>query len=134
MMGKTKPARFQVTGYMRPWSRFALAFALAALWPGLATAQGTRPDKEVFGADDRLDIFEETNAQRLDLAKGVVMLVNTENLEENLDGSFSFVLDQVNPLCSDQPFADQPTVGFCSGFLVAEDIIVSNGHCIRDDA
>ena len=35
-------------------------------------------------------------------------------------------------LCSDERFAEQNTGAFCSGFLIADDIIVTAGHCIPD--
>lgn len=34
------------------------------------------------------------------------------------------------PLCSDEPFRDQPNPAWCSGFLVAEDIVATAGHCV----
>jgi V8-like Glu-specific endopeptidase len=34
-------------------------------------------------------------------------------------------------LCADEPFREQKSAAFCSGFLVNEDTVVTAGHCIR---
>jgi hypothetical protein len=34
-------------------------------------------------------------------------------------------------LCAAEPFRDQPIGAFCSGFLVAQDIIATAGHCVN---
>jgi len=36
------------------------------------------------------------------------------------------------PLCDSEPFYDQKTGPWCSGFLIAEDLIATAGHCITD--
>ena len=33
-------------------------------------------------------------------------------------------------LCASEPYLDQPVPGFCSGFVVGSDLIVTAGHCI----
>ncbi len=35
-------------------------------------------------------------------------------------------------LAPDQRFADQPVAAFCTGFLVGEDLLVTAGHCVKD--
>ena len=37
-------------------------------------------------------------------------------------------------MCPDERFASQPSTGMCSAWLVAPDIMVSNGHCITSQA
>ncbi len=34
------------------------------------------------------------------------------------------------PLCKDEPFQDQPRLGFCSGVLVAANKVLTAGHCL----
>ncbi|MCJ8275564.1 MAG: trypsin-like peptidase domain-containing protein, partial [Bdellovibrionales bacterium] len=36
-------------------------------------------------------------------------------------------------LCADEPFYDQPISAFCTGFLVGPDLVVTAGHCIRNE-
>lgn len=37
------------------------------------------------------------------------------------------------PIDKDVRFLDQPTAGFCTGFLIAPDILVTAGHCIQNE-
>lgn len=37
-------------------------------------------------------------------------------------------------MCPDEVFADQPMAGMCSAWLVAPDIVVTNGHCVTSQA
>ncbi len=37
---------------------------------------------------------------------------------------------QLNALCPDQPFVDQPSAAFCSGVLVDWDLVLTSGHCV----
>jgi hypothetical protein len=35
------------------------------------------------------------------------------------------------PMCSNELFTEQPAPGYCTGFLVGEDILVTAGHCLE---
>ena len=37
---------------------------------------------------------------------------------------------ELNDLCPDQPFVDQPSAAFCSGVLVDWDLVLTSGHCV----
>jgi hypothetical protein len=37
---------------------------------------------------------------------------------------------ELNQLCPDQPFVDQPSAAFCSGVLVDWDLVLTSGHCV----
>ena len=37
------------------------------------------------------------------------------------------------PACDDEPFKDQPTASFCTGFVVGPDLIATAGHCILSE-
>lgn len=41
-------------------------------------------------------------------------------------------LENVQPLCSSEPYRDQTVIADCSSFLVTEDTMVTAGHCIVD--
>src|SRR5690606_9999619 len=36
-------------------------------------------------------------------------------------------------LCSTEPFREQESASFCSGFLVGPDTVVTAGHCVTDE-
>lgn len=88
----------------------------------------------IYGVDNRKDLFQVTSAKVKKSAAGVVALVKKNDLTRQADGSFvlatsSFQADY--QLCGSEPFVNQPLGCFCSGFLVAPDIIATAGHCVK---
>lgn len=89
--------------------------------------------KVIYGDDNRLDLYEVQEQNKLNWAASTVALMraesisingNTANIRENIIG-------QYYNLCTDEPFYDQNSAAFCSGFLVDENTIVTAGHCVR---
>lgn len=99
-------------------------------WQG--PAAGTHP-KVVYGADDRIDVYQETNPLRQQWAAATCALINTTKLTRNQDGTWtvspSAYLRWGVPACPDEPFGNQPSTAFCTGFMVDDDLIVTAGHC-----
>ncbi|MFT6069182.1 MAG: V8-like Glu-specific endopeptidase [Bacteriovoracaceae bacterium] len=89
-------------------------------------------DKVVYGDDDRLDLFEATNALHLDLAKSTAAMISHSKLTDNGDGTTSVSGGALSSrgICKSAKFADQITAANCSGFLVGKDLLVTAGHCI----
>jgi S1-C subfamily serine protease len=92
--------------------------------------------KVIYGEDDRRDLYDSRNDPRfVELAKSTAIVVKRTDLE--LDGpskSYHLPMDtfgSMQNLCASEPFFDQPSPGFCSGFLVGADLFVTAGHCIR---
>jgi hypothetical protein len=88
----------------------------------------------IYGVDDRKDLYRVTSAKVRKSAASVVALVKKRDLARQPDGSFvlatsSFQADY--QLCGSEPFVNQPLGCFCSGFLVAPDVIASAGHCVK---
>ena len=92
-------------------------------------------DRSIYGADDRLDYFE-APAPMQRLADSVVSLWPSKQVKE-LNGSVMLATisfgDAMN-LCPGEKFREQPIGAFCSGTLVGEDMILTAGHCILDEA
>ncbi len=84
--------------------------------------------KVIYGTDDRIDLYQETDPDRRTWAASTCGLFRQSSLVENGDGSVT-IQSSAYDVCSDEPFANQPTGAFCSGFMVADDIIVTAGHC-----
>jgi hypothetical protein len=91
----------------------------------------------IYGTDDRLDLYE------LDLilanARSVVSLFEADRVVENGDGTVDllttpFTTHRGRSICDNEPFRGQPLGGFCSGVLVAPDIVATAGHCVRTEA
>jgi V8-like Glu-specific endopeptidase len=103
----------------------------AALTLTALTAQASM-DKVIYGDDNRLDIFEVTNAMHQRLAKSTAALVKSYNVEETRSG-MKLSGGSLN-VCDGERFKGQQTAAFCSGFLVEKDskqFFVTAGHCIR---
>ena len=101
-----------------------------------ATSLAQIEGKEIYGTDDRIDMFAEGDLERRRMARAVCALVSATLLEDTGNGAYRLLGQpaggQGQPLCPDERFADQPALAFCSGFLVGPDIIVTAGHCVLD--
>lgn len=91
--------------------------------------------KVIYGADNRKDLYQVSDPLQLELADSTVALMQSSDLRivgdvaQILGGNFGTELN----LCPSEPYREQMLAAFCSGFLVAEDIVVTAGHCITDD-
>ncbi|MDD2805545.1 MAG: serine protease [Elusimicrobiales bacterium] len=91
--------------------------------------------KSIYGADDRLDYYAAPAEMRA-LADSVVSLwssrwVRPSGAKASL---FTVTLGSAHDLCPGERFAEQPVGAFCSGALVGEDIVMTAGHCVTDEA
>lgn len=91
---------------------------------------------DVFGEDDRheLHAFPEESLHRK-LARSTAMLTLQDQIEVRYDGSVRLsplvsTLGVRRNLCEGERFEEQPVPGFCSGFLVAPDLLMTAGHCL----
>lgn len=110
-------------------SRFAVA-SVVSLTCFSALALSLKPNV-VYGNDDRKDFYQETNLHYLELSDSTVALVETNHIspfQKVLKLTTSSYKDDYG-LCESEPFANQQTGAFCSGFLVAPDLIATAGHC-----
>jgi hypothetical protein len=98
-----------------------------------AFASGGPSDKVIYGDDDRLDIYQVTNSRDIQLADSTVALMNASNLtlKENQYEIKAGIFGSDFGLCADEPFFNQPSGAFCSGALVAPDLMITAGHCIK---
>jgi V8-like Glu-specific endopeptidase len=90
----------------------------------------------VYGKDDRHDVFAEPKAAIRLLADSTVLVIRHTDLSYQPDGTVNIAtrtLADSQAACHDEPFREQETAGFCSGFLVAPDTIVTAGHCISNE-
>jgi V8-like Glu-specific endopeptidase len=90
----------------------------------------------IYGPDDRQDVYEVTNPDLLSISQATVAILEDYEITDNGNDTYDLntipYTDYLN-LCEGQPFVNQPTAGFCSGVLVAPDIIATAGHCIAMD-
>eukprot|EP00736_Rhodelphis_marinus_P005797 Rmarinus@m.2596 len=102
----------------------------------LCTIEGkTMSEKVIYGADDRLDEYEVSDESRTALGASTVALVLVSDLQ--VTSSYVELLDDTRyyedyDLCTDEPYYNQKNPAFCSGVLVADDIVATAGHCISE--
>lgn len=93
--------------------------------------------KVIYGRDNRMDLYQLGNSPWRRVAGATVALMKNSKLAYRSGGEMevkttNFGLDY--NLCSDEPFRDQGTAAFCSGFFVGGDVVMTAGHCIRSES
>ncbi|MCB0361287.1 MAG: trypsin-like peptidase domain-containing protein [Bdellovibrionales bacterium] len=92
-----------------------------------------RPDV-IYGLDDRLEYYQIQNPFLHELMDSTVALVQKHALKPLSHGRYKVSGPQYGSaygLCLSEPYYEQPSSAFCSGFLVSPDLIATAGHCIR---
>ena len=118
----------------------ARAFLLSLLGLGIACGPsdqlivGELEASVVYGTDDRLEVFNHPNAELQRVAReSVVALIPTSRITRLPQGYYgldTFLLKDERDLCPDEPFGNQPVAASCSGALIADDLVLTAGHCI----
>lgn len=88
----------------------------------------------IYGVDNRKDLYQVGSAPVKKSAASVVALVKNGDLTQQADGNFALATSSYQAdyqLCGSEPFVNQPLGCFCSGFLVAQDVIATAGHCVK---
>jgi hypothetical protein len=108
--------------------------ALAAYSTAMLVQAVKYKQQTVYGPDNRKDIFDLPEPQFRRSADAVVSLFKMDRVDPLPDGLNSeidftrFGTDYM--LCSTEPFRKQPCTAYCSGVLVAGDIVATAGHCV----
>ena len=92
--------------------------------------------KSIYGTDDRMDSFQVADPQLLAEGASTLALVRPSQATDNGDGTTTIsgpTLGTAKNLCPGESFGNQPAIAFCTGFLVAPDVVATAGHCIRPD-
>ncbi len=101
--------------------------------------------KVIYGVDNRKDYYQiaeqmsESELKIKEQCDSVVSLFNNDDLVISQDGEGQEVslgtskFGDAYGLCKDEIFFNQPVGAFCSGFLVADDLVATAGHCVNDD-
>ena len=88
----------------------------------------------IYGSDGRLDLYQVSDDNLKKLADSTVALISQKSLISN--GSSTLIkgnnFGSAYQLCSSEKFKEQSTAAFCSGSLVAEDTIITAGHCVQN--
>ena len=90
----------------------------------------------VYGVDGRFDLYEIADVNLKSLADSTVALIKKSDLttQSGMTTIRSKNYGSQMGLCSAEKFFEQDVAAFCSGFLVAPDIIITAGHCIKTES
>lgn len=91
-------------------------------------------NKIIYGQDNRMDWYESENALFRELAHSTAAMINKSKISIK-DQRYTLkgrTLQSYLSTCNNVRFKEQITAASCSGFLVAEDMLVTAGHCIKD--
>lgn len=92
---------------------------------------------DVWGTDDRVERYEiQTEALKAAARSSGGTFLLTDLVHDQTRDVWSAktpteTLGQDQQLCEGQRFANQPAVAWCSATLIADDIMVSAGHCFQ---
>ena len=92
----------------------------------------------IFGEDDRKDIEKNSSGKIIEeFAQSIAIIVNTEIIKRTSSRNYKKVLfkkfkEQLD-FCSEEPFINQPAPGWCSAFLVSNNVVATAGHCLTDE-
>ena len=90
----------------------------------------------IYGEDDRRDLHQVNDVRWQKLARATALLVERRHLQHLQDsGSYRLHSEPVGEkygLCRHEAFWQQPSAGYCSGFLVGADVLVTAAHCLRE--
>lgn len=92
--------------------------------------------KLVYGSDDRVDVNQVSDADIQRNVDAVVSLIDIAGIVDNGDGTSliqTVRFGDAQQLCSSERFANQRTAPFCSGFLVAPNMVATAGHCVDNN-
>jgi hypothetical protein len=111
----------------------AYVIVLVLLSPAIGVA-GSVDARVVYGEDDRLDVYQVQDPALLQWAQSTAALVSASRVRARADGQFDLITRPYGPtmnLCPSERFYDQDAAAFCSGFLIAPDLLVTAGHCVE---
>ncbi len=85
----------------------------------------------IYGADDRKEYYQIADQKLAQAAGAVCVITHLSELTDNGDGTYLLAATPwTADICADEQFYGQLTVGFCTGFLVGDDLVATAGHCV----
>jgi V8-like Glu-specific endopeptidase len=91
-------------------------------------------DKAIYGDDNRRAILEASDFEKK-LGRSVLAQVPLYKVKDSSLDTTSFEVQtpaSALNICSNEKFANETILSSCTGFLVAPDLLLTAGHCVRD--
>jgi hypothetical protein len=112
-----------------------------------APVEPVQPEEQypvLYGQDSRTEVFQYTDSKLKAMAASVGIFVRSEQVKTtgnsitlagytlNEMSEMGWLVKDANlPMCAEELFTSQIAPGFCTGFLVKDDILVTAGHCLQ---
>lgn len=99
----------------------------------LGDAIGQARAAVVHGSDDRREYYDTVEQSMRHLFEAhAVVLMNKRRVESVLQARWERIPTwaELDRLCPDEPFANQPTAAFCSGVLAGDGLVLTSEHCL----
>lgn len=93
----------------------------------------------IYGDDNRSDIMTLANPAINEISKSIAGRVFRRGIKDIGNNQIDFgTVDLLSSpfmgnICTDERFANQPSLSDCTGFLVADDLLVTAGHCVAEE-
>ena len=117
---------------MNHWQIF-LALTLACNASAQSLSHQGHAIQAIYGDDDRFELHEVRGNRAAVLARSSVALVGQDNIEAA--GAYyqlrAKTFGEDKDLCESERFLEQETPAFCSGTLVAPNLVLTAGHCFE---
>lgn len=92
----------------------------------------------VYGTDDRGEVYDEPSETLAEIAReSVVALISHRWLTRQPDGTWNVESENAaerHGLCLDERYSQQVAAADCSGTLIAEDWVLTAGHCVWSES
>jgi V8-like Glu-specific endopeptidase len=89
----------------------------------------------IYGDDNRVDVYSSRQPSFIDLSRSTAAMIHQNSLKKSSGGLVEVLGNSLKDrgICADERFSHQVTAANCSGFIVAENLLVTAGHCIRSE-
>ncbi|OUR97254.1 hypothetical protein A9Q84_13085 [Halobacteriovorax marinus] len=113
--------------------KIALLIILLSLTPTKAYADN---HKVIYGEDNRVEVDEFGQERFVQASEAVAAMVWNKKLLSDFLNPDTYNFKKLSlrlsyNICEEERFSDQVPLSNCTGFLVAPDIVVTAGHCIK---
>lgn len=114
--------------------KYILALTLSLV--SLSALASNKVIDVIYGEDNRKDVFESTDSALVDLSKSTAAMIEMGNLKALSSGEIEISAGTLESrgICAKERFSQQISAANCSGFLVAPNILVTAGHCIKTES
>ncbi len=105
---------------------------------GAGTGEVAQSTQEVvYFEDDRMEAYAHPSEVARDTAYSVAAMISNTRIDasdpDNVVLRSSETLGEGEDLCDTERFFDQPKTSVCSGTLIADNVIVTAGHCVDEE-